>query len=71
MGPLSERELRDLGDGVDVPDSLDPDANKQPAFADAGGDNSPDLNPDGSLKTDSSETDSQGIIGLVRGLLPW
>ena len=47
------------------------DEMEQPAYDDAGGDESPDLNPDGSLKKESTETEKRGLVARLRSLLPW
>lgn len=44
---------------------------KQPAFDDAGGDDSPDLNPDGSLKTESEDPENRGLLRRLRDSIPW
>ena len=80
MRPVSGEELRQRGDGVEKPESLDLDDIKKPAVDDAGGDDSPDLNPDGSLSTETSvepedtdthQTDSSGVLSRLRKSMPW
>ncbi|MFB6140127.1 MAG: hypothetical protein ABEJ26_06805 [Halosimplex sp.] len=69
MKPVTETELRRRSEGVDTPETMDLDGIEGPAYRDAGGDDSPDLNPDGSLKT--TETDRRGILARLRAVLPW
>ncbi|QLH79113.1 hypothetical protein HZS55_18240 [Halosimplex rubrum] len=71
MEPVSEDELRRRSDGIDAPDTLDLAEIERPTYDDAGGDDSPDLNPDGSLKAESTEADQRDILDRLRSIFPW